>query len=62
MQTPFPAVSEDLIKQLEEVFPMKDFGFSDSQRFLDFHFGQRSVIAFLKAKHAEQTNNILKME
>lgn len=62
VQSPFPVVHEDLLKKLEEVFPMKDFGCTESQRQLDFHYGQRSVIAFLRAKREEQTNNIIKME
>ena len=62
MQSPFPVVHEDLLKALEELFPMKDFGCTESLRQLDYHHGQRSVIAFLRSKRQEQTNNIIKME
>ena len=62
MQSPFPAISEDLIKKLDEIFPKTDFNTQKSLRDIDFHGGQRSVVNFLRGKREEQTDNILKLE
>tara|TARA_Y100001963_G_C6514530_1_gene323700 strand:- start:348 stop:539 length:192 start_codon:yes stop_codon:yes gene_type:complete len=57
---PFPQVNSAFIKALEEHFPAKDFDTSTDLRALDHHYGQRSVINFLKAKFDEQNETILK--
>ena len=62
MQLPFPIVPEDLLKSLDEVFPMKDFTQRVDQRDMDFYSGQRSVIRFLISKREEPTNNIIKTD
>ncbi len=62
MQTPFPNVTKMLVKALEEVFPKRDFDTSTSLRDLDYHYGQRSVVTFLKNKLEEQSENIITSE
>tara|TARA_R100001594_G_C3955514_1_gene244081 strand:+ start:394 stop:582 length:189 start_codon:yes stop_codon:yes gene_type:complete len=58
----FPVVSSELVKALDEVFPPKEFGPEDSLRTMDYYFGQRNIVNFLRAKHAEQSENILTRE
>tara|TARA_Y100001963_G_C6590308_1_gene357642 strand:+ start:187 stop:375 length:189 start_codon:yes stop_codon:yes gene_type:complete len=58
----FPVVSSELIKELDEIFPPKDFTTKDNLRDMDYHFGERNIINFLRAKHAEQSENILTRE
>ena len=58
----FPIVSSKLIKELDEIFPPKDFTTKDILRDMDYHFGERNIINFLRAKHAEQSENILTRE
>jgi hypothetical protein len=55
----FPTVNKTLLKALDERFPMKDFGQTDDINKLNFHYGQRSVISFLKAQYNIQNENIL---
>ena len=55
----FPTVNKTLLKALDERFPMKDFGHTDDLNKLNFHYGQRSVISFLKAQYNIQNENIL---
>ena len=55
----FPPVSEALIKRLEEVFPPQDFFPHKDYREMDFHFGQRSVVNFLKHHYERQTETII---
>lgn len=55
----FPIVSSELIKELDEIFPPKDFTTKDNLRDMDYHFGERNIINFLRSKHAEQSENIL---
>ena len=38
---------------------MKDFNPDTSLRELDYHYGQRSVVNFLKLKLEEQSENLL---
>ena len=38
-----------MLKALDERFPMQDFGQTDDITKLNFHYGQRSVINFLKS-------------
>lgn len=55
----FPFVSNELVKELDEVFPAKEFEPKDDLRDMDYYFGQRNLINFLRAKNAEQNENIL---
>jgi|TARA_R100000084_G_scaffold55928_1_gene23555 hypothetical protein len=62
MEEPFPVVSSELVKRLNEVFPPKEFSPKDDLRDMDYYFGQRNIVNFLRAKNAEQTENILTKE
>jgi hypothetical protein len=55
----FPTVTKTFIDSLDERFPHKDFGVSEDINKLNFHYGQRSVISFLKAQYALQNENVL---
>tara|TARA_X000001382_G_scaffold24160_1_gene15023 strand:- start:222 stop:413 length:192 start_codon:yes stop_codon:yes gene_type:complete len=59
VQGSFPNVTKTLIKNLEEAFPKRDFTTEKTLRELDYHYGQRSVVNFLKQKLIEQTERIL---
>ena len=56
---PFPIVSRELVNELDELFPPKEFSPKDNLRDMDYYFGQRNLINFLRAKNAEQQENIL---
>lgn len=58
-QNEFPKIPTALLKALEEAFPPQDFGVSESVCKLNFHYGQRSVVNFLKNKHQIQNESIL---
>mgnify|MGYP003119989075 FL=1 len=60
LDTPFPKVTKTLVKALESAFPKRDFNTDVSLRDLDFHYGQRSVVNFLRAQLEQQSENILK--
>lgn len=60
--TNFPPISAALIKCLEEVYPSQDFTPSKPVRDLDFHYGQRSVVNFIKHTYQIQNENILTKE
>ncbi len=62
MDNNFPIVSSELIKALDEVFPPKEFEPKDALRDMDYYFGQRNIVNFLRAKNAEQNENILTRE
>lgn len=62
MEAPFPIVSSELVSRLDEIFPPKEFSPKDDLRDMDYYFGQRNIINFLRAKNAEQTENILTKE
>ena len=62
VETAFPSVSKSLLKSLEEQFPQKDFNTDTSLRQLDYHYGQRSVINFLRHQLEIQSENILTNE
>jgi len=59
MDEPFPIVSSELVKRLNEVFPPKEFSPKDDLRQMDYYFGQRNIVNYLRAKNAEQNENIL---
>jgi len=58
----FPFVSNELVKELDEIFPPKEFSPKDDLRDMDYYFGQRNIVNFLRAKNAEQNENILTNE
>ena len=58
----FPFVSTELVKELDEIFPPKEFSPKDDLRDMDYYFGQRNIVNFLRAKTAEQNENILTNE
>ncbi len=62
MEEPFPVVSSELVKRLNEVFPPKEFEPKDDLRQMDYYFGQRNIVNYLRAKNAEQNENILTRE
>tara|TARA_R100000278_G_scaffold22077_3_gene20807 strand:- start:17 stop:214 length:198 start_codon:yes stop_codon:yes gene_type:complete len=59
-EEPFPQVSEALINAIEGAFPLYEFQISDDLNSLNYHYGQRSVVRFLRSKYYEQNENILK--
>tara|TARA_R100001230_G_C5511076_1_gene51636 strand:+ start:73 stop:264 length:192 start_codon:yes stop_codon:yes gene_type:complete len=59
VQGSFPNVTKTLVKALDDTFPKRDFDVDKSLRELDYHYGQRSVVNFLKQKLVEQTERIL---
>jgi hypothetical protein len=52
-------ISVQLMKSLEEAFPMRDFEATNSVANLNYHYGQRSVINFLRNQYEIQNENIL---
>ena len=52
-----PLKIDDLIKELDKIFPNQCASINESEREIFFKSGQRSVVEFLKSK---QTDNILK--
>ena len=62
MDEQFPLVSSELVKRLNEVFPPKEFSPKDDLRTMDYYFGQRNIVNYLRAKNAEQNENILNKE
>lgn len=59
MDKTFPFISDELIRSLDEIFPPKEFTPTDDLRVMDYYFGQRNIVNFLRAKNAEQNENIL---
>ena len=56
----FPPIPPILLDRLEERFPLReDFGPKSSIEDLMHHFGQRSVIRFLREQQKLQNENIL---
>jgi hypothetical protein len=51
-----------LVKELEELFPVKEFTPEHNNAEMMYHHGQRSVITFLKHHLKIQSNNILEKE
>ncbi len=54
-----PLIQEQIVSYLESVFPAQDFTTETDYRKLDFHYGQRSVVRFIRSKFYEQNENIL---
>lgn len=62
MDKSFPIVPKEVVNSLDEIFPPKEFSPKDELRDMDYYFGQRNIINFLRAKNAEQNENILTRE
>lgn len=58
MTEDFPTITPALLKAVEEIFPQRDFECNADMQKLMFHYGQRSVINFLKSKYQEQNQNL----
>jgi hypothetical protein len=58
-QENFFPLTPELLKALEERFPMRDFDNTATLRELDYHSGQRSVVNFLRDRLEEQIENSL---
>ena len=54
-----PRIPLAVVKYLEELFRSQDFDYRTDLRQLDHHYGQRSVVVFLRSKYEEQNENIL---
>ena len=53
-------IPKAVIDYLEEVFPPRDdFPHNAEHTLLTHHYGQRSVIRFLKSKYKQQNDNLL---
>jgi hypothetical protein len=48
-----PFKIDDMIKDLDKIFPLKNPNIKDSEREIFYKAGQRSVIEFLKQKYKE---------
>ena len=59
MDNTFPVVSSEIVKKLDDIFPPKEFTPKDELRDMDYYFGHRKIINFLRAKNAEQNENLL---
>jgi hypothetical protein len=57
-----PPITKALIDALESSFPSQDFPATDSVPMLNFHYGQRYVVNFLKHHYQIQTENLLNQE
>ena len=55
----WPIVPLSLLEHIETAYPKRDFGHTTPLRQLDFHYGQRSVVTFLRTVYEEQNRNIL---
>lgn len=54
-----PSIPLELVKYLEELIPNRDFDYKVPTRELDYYYGKRSVVVFLRSKYEEQNENIL---
>jgi len=60
---PFPPIPDILIDRLDAAFPFReDFGPTTSHVAMVHHYGQRSVIRFLRDQQALQNETILNKE
>lgn len=58
-ETELPLITKSLIEALESIYPAKDFTPSADQSSLMYHYGQRSVVNFLKHQYKIQNENLL---
>ena len=61
-QAEMPPINKALLDALESSFPAQDFPATDSVPQLNFHYGQRSVVNFIKHHYQLQTENIINPE
>ncbi len=54
-----PFISKEIVDFIEKSYPMKDFEVSGKFEDMLFHYGQRSVVRFIKHKFNEQNENLL---
>jgi len=54
-----PPITKGLLDALNSAFPAQDFPATDSVPMLNFHYGQRSVVNFLKHHYQIQTENLI---
>ena len=52
-----PPINKALLDALNSSFPAQDFPATDSVPMLNFHYGQRSVVNFLKHHYQIQTES-----
>lgn len=52
-------ISETLVGELDTVFPVKEFSPTSTKEEMMYHYGQRSVIRYLKHQLNIQQDNIL---
>lgn len=55
-----PVKTDDLIKELDKIYPNQCADLKDTERDIFYKSGQRSVVNFLKLKQSQSNNNILK--
>ena len=58
METPFPILSDELIKRLGEIYPVVQPQPEDRTEAIFYKAGQRSVINFLIEQHNRQNDRI----
>ncbi len=62
MKNSFPTVTSSMMKELNRVFPKRDYSPKDSLREIDYQSGQRSVVLYLQHQFEIQNENILTKE
>lgn len=58
-ETEFPTIPKSFVDALESSYPSKDFTSEADHSALMFHYGQRSVVNFIKHQYKIQNENIL---
>ncbi|QDP58044.1 MAG: hypothetical protein Unbinned4294contig1001_33 [Prokaryotic dsDNA virus sp.] len=53
-------ISNNLVKELDAIFAVQEFSPENTKEQMMYHYGQRSVIRFLKHHLSIQQDNILK--
>ena len=54
-----PLKTDDLIKELDKIYPEECASLKDTEKEIFYKSGQRSVVNFLKLKLSQSNNNIL---
>jgi|TARA_R110002153_G_scaffold47636_1_gene134399 hypothetical protein len=54
-----PLKTDDLIKELDKIYPEECANLKDTEKEIFYKSGQRSVVNFLKLKLSQSNNNIL---
>ncbi len=55
----FPAISADLLRKLNEMFPERSPKLTDSVDLIRFNSGERSVVQFLNAMFLAQNETVI---